>query len=770
MANLLRNTLASIKNAVKGDIEFPPRRRVSGGNPSVKSSVSSKSSYKLPKVEGYEDIDLDQSPDKLPDADTNTQYYLDYVNEQFRIAAECRVGIEIDSILALAFAEGRQWLGRTLKAQEIRDLRNDQEINRYFTINLIEGYVSQVEAILTQSSPDVQFLPLTDRPEDKQAAGIAGAIHDHYSALYDRPSQTKERVGWALKSLTCFLKLGWDEEMERRLPILDENVSQIDPETGQPKIQIAKTETISAGGVSEEVIPGFEVYLDPMAKTWKQVRYLIHATVKPLGWFDTKFPKTGDSVQADYALGGGTVGYVDSYLRGGSIYGASSVSPTNMLSANLKKNAAVYYEYWELPNAERKDGLYLCCTKDVMLYAGKWPYKKRDSFPFVPLGYQPRAGTPYHMSLSESLMSLQMAYNRLFSSTMEQYENEIDYEVAPDGSGVGPDGFETRRQVRTRLKLTYNPAAGPPPQIYRAPGLGVGRFQGLDHIEGKMADVAGIHAVSEGQAPAGTPAEAVNLLQKADQSRHSRTRVEVERSAREIAQWEVAIETEKAPAPFMMAYSGIAGIGDPTKAATGLQNIQLLQDGGNFHIAVIAGSAFKETPQEEVQEGMGFMQAGIFGPPGSPAASLTFLQNYPVKNKEKLIAAIQEQMQQAQQKTGVDQKIIDSLVYQYAPPDIQRQIEQAGGLQPSQTGTPPETGAAPGPSPQEQMAVEQAKTQGEKDRATHQSMLDINKAAADHEMGMQSELLKHHLNQQDIKVPQSMQGNQNLQESGQPVQ
>ncbi len=130
--------------------------------------------------------DLNQTPNELA--------YLQYIRQQFDVTSSCRWGLEIDWQLSLAFYESRQWLVRSLAGTEIASLINSDERTRYMTINRIKTLCDKVEAIATQSSPDVQFMPLTSKKEDEAAAKTAGAIHAHYSQVYDRPLQTKNRV------------------------------------------------------------------------------------------------------------------------------------------------------------------------------------------------------------------------------------------------------------------------------------------------------------------------------------------------------------------------------------------------------------------------------------------------------------------------------------------------------------------------------------------------------------------------------------------------
>ncbi len=311
-----------------------------------------------------------------------------------------------------------------------------------------------------------------------------------------------------------------------------------------------------------------------------------------------------------------------------------------------------------------------------------------------------------------------------------------------------------------------------------------------------MRDLAGVHDVSEGVAPAGTPAAGVNLLQKADQTQHARLRVEIETSAKAIAEWEIALEVQYAPAPYMLAYAGGTNSEEENEGATGLhsltslgwkppagmepvnlpaspdgmgnpgntddqaqEGLEALAEGGMYHITVVPGSAFAQTPDEKNQELMMLWNLGIFAPEMAPAA-LTFLAASEFSNKDKLIEAIQKTQQQlAQAQQGKpSQKITESMAYKDLPPDVQRQMEAAAGFQPSQMPPPTEDDGSDDVASQQaqqqgqllqsvhdhhsQMAQMEFQHQLETERTNHQAVVDIQKTAFDKALQLKADMAK----------------------------
>jgi len=216
---------------------------------------------------------------------------------------------------------------------------------------------------------------------------------------------------------------------------------------------------------------------------------------------------------------------------------------------------AVVYEYWEKPTAQYTKGRYIVTSDDQLLYAGIWPYNKRDEFPFIPLRWQPRSGTPYGHSLGFDLTHLQLTYNRVYSRAGEQMEKNKDYVVVERRARIGADAFNvTGDDINDKNRIyrkVYHDTGTRPPQIMRAPGISADLFPFLQLMEKDMADIAGLHDVSQGMAQAGTPAESVRLLQRADNTQHSYIRADIEISAAKIKEWEIALVEQFAAAPFI---------------------------------------------------------------------------------------------------------------------------------------------------------------------------------------------------------------------------
>lgn len=642
-----------------------------GAQPLTNSSVEPKDNLSL----DVETKDWKVVPGDQPEQDRKI---VDFVKTQFDTAYRSRSEMEIEWAMASAFFEGRQWFRINTNSRNLVNLQNPNEPNRYMTVNKIRPLIDGVVGKLTQCSPDATAVALSDAPQDRQAADEANYLVHHYNRKFCRETQLKERVRWACVTGTSYLKIFWDTRKEQVVPQFDA--------TGQ---QILGHQLMKVGDVVEQILPCFDVYIDPSAKRDDDIRWMIHAMIKPLSWFVDSYGDIGKLVKPDAVMGHNS-GYIDSYLEGANGSGRGWVPPSTARINNYdtRKLSAVVYEYWEKPSALYPKGRYIVSSNGVLLYAGIWPYDKRDSFPFIPLRWQPRSGTPYGYSLGFDLTSLQSTYNRVYSRLLEQFESQKDYIMIERLSNVGADAYDNQSddiedKNRIYRKVYYN-RGSQPPSIQRAPGIGGDLFPLLQMVEKDMMDIAGLHDVSQGMAQAGTPAESVRLLQKADNTQHSYIRADIEISTAKIKEWEVALVNQFAIVPFVGNVEG--GDLPSDKIEQGVMRFDAIRNGGQFRIVYVPGSSMDEGPDVRLQKYATLRQMGVFGDPSDPATNKLFVEmvNMPESSKilkhleeqnEKLAQAQQMQMQMQQQQMAMQQQQVAAA--QQQAPQINLEVEQA---------------------------------------------------------------------------------------------
>ena len=634
---------------------------------------------KNPSLTDPDNLKIDQekkdwkvSPKDQPDESRRIN---DFVKTQFDTAYRARSEMEIEWAMATAFFEGRQWFRINSQTRNLVQLQNPNEPNRYMTVNKIRPLIDGVVGKLTQCSPDADAVPLSESQQDIAAADEANFLVSHYNRKFKRETQLKERVRWACVTGTSFVKIFWDSRK-----------TQIVPQFASDGQQVIGHKELAVGDVVEQIIPCFDVYMDPSAKRDDEVRWMIHAMIKPLSWFVDSYGDIGKLVNADAVMGHSS-GYIDSYLEGANGSGKGWVPPSvaRMNNYDTRKQSAVVYEYWEKPTQLYPDGRYIVCSNNTLLYAGVWPYKKKDSFPFIPLRWQPRAGTPFGYSLGFDLCGLQQSYNRIYSRLMEQFESQKDYILVERLSNVGADAYnntsdEIEDKNRIYRKVYYN-RGSQPPSIQRAPGVGGDLFPLLQMFEKDMMDIAGLHDVSQGMASAGTPAESVRLLQRADNTQHSFIRADIEISSAMIKEWEVSLVEQFAIVPFVGNMEG--GMLPSDQIKQGVMRFDAIRNGGQFRIVYIPGSSMEDGPEQKLQKYAALRQMGIFGDPADPATNKLFVELVMMPETSKILKHLDEQAQKmAQMQQEQAAMMQQQMAAQQQPPpapgsDFNPEVEQA---------------------------------------------------------------------------------------------
>ena len=564
-----------------------------------------------------------------------------FVKNAFEASYRARQEMELEWALATAFFEGRQWMRIASQTRNLISLQNTTELNRYITIQKMRPLIDGVVGKLTQVSPDAYAIPLSDTPRDQNASDEANIICNHFNRKFKRETQLKERVRWACVCGTSYLKVYWDAKGIQTVPFFD-------PMTGE----IQGYQQMAIGDVREEILPAFDVFVDPTAKRDEDIRYMIHASVRPLSWFIDNYGDNGKRVTAD-AISGANGSYVDAYLEGGngSGNGWTPASTARLGQIESRRRAAIVYEYWEKPNEQYPNGRYVVSTNTCLLYAGDWLYEKKDEFPFIPLRWQPRSGTTYGYSLGFDLCPLQQTYNRIYSRMQEQFENQKDYVMVQKLSGIGADAFNNHSDgvddaSRIYRKIYYNQASAPP-VIQRAPGIGQDLYPMLQMLEKDMMDIAGLHDVSQGMAQAGTPAESVRLLQRADNTQHSYIRADIEISNAKIKEWEVALTAQFGVAPFVGQMEERRSPADELR--TGVISFDHIREGGQYRIEYVPGSAQDDSPDQKLQKLMAFRQMGLFGDPADPSTNMLVIKMLKLPETSMIMEHLQQQEQKMQE-------------------------------------------------------------------------------------------------------------------------
>jgi hypothetical protein len=236
---------------------------------------------------------------------------------------------------------------------------------------------------------------------------------------------------------------------------------------------------------------------------------------------------------------------------------------------------------------------------------------------------------------------------------IEQFEQNKDYILVERGANIGADAFQQSSddiddKGRIYRKVYYNRGTQPP-VIQRAPGVAGEVFPLLQNFEKDMMDIAGLHDVSQGQAQAGTPAEAVKLLQRADNTQHSYIRADIERSVAQIKEWEIALVEQYAVAPFIGSVDD--NVNPRNEVQQGIITYDSIREGGQYRVVYIPGSSQRDSDDQKIQKVVMLRQMGIFGDPADPETNAMVVRMLQLPETSDILQnlAYQAQKQQAMQ-------------------------------------------------------------------------------------------------------------------------
>lgn len=322
----------------------------------------------------------------------------------------------------------------------------------------------------------------------------------------------------------------------------------------------------------------------------------------------------------------------------------------------------------------------------------------------------------YPMGDVEALEPLQMELDKTRSMMMnhrKRFNRKWLYDPeAFDQEGVSALKSDRDNQIVPVLPTNkpLNEVIVPLPQNAIEPQL----YQYSQDIETNMDRVSGVSEYQQGQQPqVRRTATEASMIQDAANARSADKMAQVELLIAEVASRVVQLAQQYMTQDQEARVLGKNGF--PIWVPYSREDIQ-----GEFDFEVEAGSTQphndswrKQNALQLLQAMTPWAQAGLVNAQELVRYALTY--GFQVKNPDDFLAAPQPQPQGDQQKSP-RQSIIESLNYKDAPADIQRQMEEAAGFQPSQQG---------GSSPAEQMLTQH---QG----ALNQQATQLQQAALQH--------------------------------------
>ena len=511
------------------------------------------------------------------------------LTQRFKEAQDARYMVEMQWRLNLAWLVGRQYTTVNKGSRRLEEVPAPPWRVRYVSNRILPTWRMYLGR-LAKSRPIPEAVPATGEEKDMLAAKLVDKLLK-YVWLKEKLDKRKaiELYSWMLTCGSAFLVVWWDHDAGELVEMPEAVESEELIENPEAAIQ-------RLGDIRVNVVPPFEVYPDPQARDWEEVRYVFHAKALPVDTLKAMFPEHADRIHPEGGLES-TYGWYNDPL-----FTAPGISYTY---TRPLKDVARLIEYYEAPSPEFPKGRHA-----IAIGEGNWiiqenqlPYDHRE-IPLVKFDFINVPGRFWGMSLIEQLIPIQKNLNLTKSMLIE---NKIALSrpkiLIPTTSGISPDAFTTEAGE----KVYYNPMGGAPSPWVPPPIPGY-VLNELQTIEQDFMEVSSLHWVSRGMNPPGVrTAAGIAILQEADETPLGPVLIWNEQSWIDVARQVVELARQFYTEPRMVHMH----LGDKVEAVE--FHREKLQ--GRFRIVLDIGSSIPLSKAARIQFAFELLDRGAFRTP-----------------------------------------------------------------------------------------------------------------------------------------------------------
>ena len=321
------------------------------------------------------------------------------------------------------------------------DLDDPDSIGVNYTFKNFRFLAAQMSA----NPPTVVVRPTSSDTDDRLKADAADRLVRHAIRKYKMQKRMDQAAGRALLYGTGWMKTVWDKDMGS-LDTLDENTGEITM-TGELSIEACST---------------WDIYIDPFAKEWDTVRYVIERKWMSKEEARMRFPKSYKKI-----------------VEQSDKYGRSKIRHAFKDRHRLEEQPVYIFCYWEkgMP-INGMAGRYVEYLEDGTLIGEihKNPFSFRDAQ--EDKNAPPTAQLPFHIltdidvcdqvygkSFIEYDVEIQDVVNRLDTLTLENVQNHGAFRmVLPEGSEIADDSITDDSAVIIKVTGNQGPHYVSPPQ------------------------------------------------------------------------------------------------------------------------------------------------------------------------------------------------------------------------------------------------------------------------------------------------------------------
>jgi hypothetical protein len=445
--------------------------------------------------------------------------------------------------------------------------------------NIIKVMAERVVARVTADYPDAWPAPETSSPEDKQAAQVMRAVLAHCSRITHLMELIEESLLVAYISTTCFIEVGWD--------------AQAMAEVGFPRPDGAiEYRDAQIGDATAHLMLFTDAYPDPNAALANgdihKGAYFIKRCTRTTEFIQRKWGKTVEAtgVSSNY-------GFLEQRLEW--IAGDQSRDMAKI------DHCTDVTEVWEKPSKQFPDGRFWVYSADkTILYAGKWPYKKRDKYPFVPVRYQKNQASVWGMNGVESLRPIQLDLNHLATYIRTCLHWNRPERYIPMNAQIAPEDLNSPTFGRN---IPFRPPSmgGDEPFWREPPPPGPWLFEYRKVLIEQAEYIAGVRDFNSDAAPAPSSGFEFELRVEQEKSRLGPVIRHMEGVVVEVMEWWGSFYEE-----FGTQFPRILGLDDKANpsnqdwSAAALVDLRALKN-GRYRVVLQPGSGQSKSPAAREQ-------------------------------------------------------------------------------------------------------------------------------------------------------------------------
>ncbi len=243
-------------------------------------------------------------------------------------------------------------------------------------VNKVLPTIQNRTARLCKNPPRYDVRPENMDADSKDAARFATKV---LNAKWEELKLNQKRIPMMMWMQECghaYIKIIWDDTLGAPMTNPGDKSIRIyrNPEDSAERLRLKLYSHVTIA--LSEVVPAFEVFPDPMAKSLDDAQYIIQAKVRPLEYFKTHYLNRGHLVKDEAA-------WLLSAQYEQSINSMNSRGPSQGGMTDVMKNSALELIKYEKRSEKYPNGRMIVCASGILLEnkdlpIGEIPFAKFD--------------------------------------------------------------------------------------------------------------------------------------------------------------------------------------------------------------------------------------------------------------------------------------------------------------------------------------------------------------------------------------------------------